>query len=41
MMRLALVSVGEVKMYINIAVHKITPQDKFNVSSRSLFYTAL
>jgi len=41
MMGLASVSVGEVKMYINIAVHKMTPQDKFNVSSTSLFYTAL
>jgi len=38
---LASVSVGEVKMYRNIAVHEMTPQDKFNVSSTSVLYTAL
>jgi hypothetical protein len=40
-MGLASVSVGEGKIYINIAVHKMTQQDKFNVSSISLLYTAL
>jgi hypothetical protein len=40
-MGLASVSVGEVKMHINKSVHKMTTQDKFNVSLTSLFYTAL
>jgi hypothetical protein len=41
MMGLASVNVGEAKMYVNIAVLKMTPQDLFNTSLTSLFYTAL